>query len=294
MSNYLKTEGLLLLSPHLVSKVWGGQRFGKGIGETWEISSLEQGPSLFNETPLNEICAELSYLVKYIDTQDNLSVQVHPDDEYALRVENQRGKTECWLVLEAEPKAGLYLGLRPGVDKTTLTQSIHSQEDVSKLLNFVPVKAGDFFVIPAGTIHAIGKGVFLAEVQQSSGLTYRVWDWNRGGRELHIQKAMDVIEFSPEKNNLEYFRYRENVLDSNGVLFSHADFTLGLYSWARGEQKKIEAINRPVGIVCLKGSLEVFQRGQTQNINKGESLLINKKEAFLIKASDESKFLLIS
>ena len=107
MSSYTKIEGLLPMTPHQVLKVWGGERLGQSIGETWEISTLPEGPSLFERTPLHQICEELSYLVKYIDTKDNLSVQVHPNDDYALRVEGQKGKTECWLILESEKDAGI-------------------------------------------------------------------------------------------------------------------------------------------------------------------------------------------
>ncbi|MBT5095743.1 MAG: class I mannose-6-phosphate isomerase, partial [Halobacteriovoraceae bacterium] len=164
---------ITFLDPHIMQKIWGGQRLskiGKGkqanIGETWEVSDHPDGPALFNGQALSQILPNpLSYLVKLIDTSDNLSVQVHPHEEYAKEHENSHGKTECWVILDADPGAGIYLGLKEGCNKASFEEALKTGCEMDKFLNFYPVSAGDFFFVAAGTIHAIGKGVFLAEVQ---------------------------------------------------------------------------------------------------------------------------------
>ena len=265
-------ELLLKLAPHVSFKVWGGKKLkqiknieatGK-IGETWEISSHPGGPSTLrlNRACLNDL-VNLSYLVKFIDTSDHLSVQVHPDDEYAQEHENESGKTECWLILDAEPGAGIYLGFKPGVTKKEFKTALEAGMKVDGFLNFYPVAKGDFFVVPAGSVHAIGAGVTLVEAQQSSGVTYRVWDWNRLGddgqpRELHVDKAMDVLSFD-ESFNRQLGRLRkENVLEGTGtrLLYRHPDFKVELINLEKGDKKEIRVKARE-GFVLLKGRLDV-------------------------------------
>lgn len=143
-------------------------------------------------------------LLKLIDAQDRLSVQVHPDDAYARQNENKLGKTEAWVILRAEPGARLVYGIREGVSREELRQAAENGAEIESLLRFVPVKAGDVFFIPSGTVHAIGKGIVLYEIQQSSDVTYRFYDWNRldkegKPRQLHIRQAVDVtrVDFQP-------------------------------------------------------------------------------------------------
>lgn len=137
-------------------------------------------------------------LIKFIDAADRLSVQVHPDDAYAARVENGVGKTEMWYVIDAAPGAQLVMGLSDGKTPDDLRAEARSGGDVSDCLRYVPVSAGDCFFIPSGMVHAIGSGILIAEIQQNCDLTYRVWDYGRLGkdgkpRELHTEKACDVI-----------------------------------------------------------------------------------------------------
>ena len=246
---------IVKLKPSIIEKIWGGKKLAQmkaipegkydQIGETWEVSLLKDGPSYCEDSgkEISELLGSNSfqYLVKFIDASDDLSIQVHPDDEYAKKNENSLGKTECWFILDADPGCGIYLGLREGVDKKRLEHAILEKEDVSKLLNFVPVKEGDFFFVPAGTIHAIGKGVTLAEVQQSSGITYRVWDWNRvdnegKSRELHVDKALDVINFKSDRNRLDSFKMEGEVKsDSLRTLIQHRDFNVDYYKFNKGE-----------------------------------------------------------
>ena len=235
---------ILKLTPYADEKVWGGEQLKKlkniqsnsPIGETLEISTLPGQNSTFHQRLLSDIVGELQFILKLIETTDNLSIQVHPDDAYAKVNEGSKGKSECWLILKAEKGAGIYLGFKPGVTQDSFEKAIAKGDAVNDLLNFYEVKAGDFFYVPAKTIHAIGKGVLLAEVQQSCGVTYRVWDWNRVGldgkpRELHLQEALDVIEFDEFKNRESTFEVKNDVLSVNGVtrLISHPDFNFFIH-----------------------------------------------------------------
>lgn len=263
---------LLKLAPSVSYKVWGGSKLkkiknidtNKKIGETWEISSHSAGPSrvIINKTSLNEL-VQLSYLVKYIDTSDNLSVQVHPDDEYAKEHENENGKTECWLILDSAPGAGIYLGFKSGVTKKEFKTALEAGLSVDHFLNFYETRPGDFFVVPAGSVHAIGKGVTLCEVQQNSGVTYRVWDWNRMGddgrpRELHIDKAMDVMNFESSFNSQLEKTKKQSLLDSVGTssLYRHPDFKVELMNFKAGDKKEIR-IRAKEGLSLVKGNCEI-------------------------------------
>lgn len=208
--------------------IWGGstleEKYGKPIAdhfaaESWEISCHKDGLCMvangeFAGKTLAEAIAadpkamvgseemgEFPLLLKLLDAKADLSVQVHPDDAYANLHENgSLGKTEMWYVISAEPGARLVYGVKDGVTREALGEAIEAGTP-EELLNYVPVKAGDCFYIPAGTLHAIGAGLLIAEFQQSSNTTYRVYDYNRVGadgkkRELHVEKALDVIDFS--------------------------------------------------------------------------------------------------
>lgn len=213
--------------------LWGGQRlnqeFNKGregiVAETWELSVHPDGPSTliqpggpYDNRPLSDYLADnpqalgregdLAILIKLIDAAKDLSIQVHPDNDYALAREGQAGKTECWYILDAQPKASIYYGLKEALSREDLRAAIENNRLLDKL-NKVEVKAGDFFYIPAGTIHAIGAGILIAEIQQNSNVTYRVFDFNRRDkegnlRELHIDKAIEVAKLSPSKTDYDF------------------------------------------------------------------------------------------
>lgn len=249
---------VLKLTPVLKDYIWGGYRLkelfgrdngGKKISESWEVSvhpdglSKYKGGTLAEYISANPCCVNkkgeaFPVLIKYIDAKQNLSVQVHPNDEYARRVENDNGKTETWYVLEAEEGSGIYCGFKKNTSREEFTEKVKEGE-VEELLNFIPVKAGDCFLIEAGTVHAIGAGCLICEVQQSSNVTYRVYDYNRRDaagnlRKLHLEKAVDVINYSAFCDNTrsggfmpcsggkirlltqcKYFRCRELLLDGN-------------------------------------------------------------------------------
>ncbi|MCF8060529.1 MAG: class I mannose-6-phosphate isomerase [Bacteriovoracaceae bacterium] len=309
-------EDLEILRPSFVTKVWGGTKLAKlksisdetilPLGESWEISRHADGPSkLENGQSLDQLLEEvdLPYLVKFIDTTDNLSIQVHPGDEYAKRVEKSSGKTECWLILESGPNTGIYLGLKEGVTKERLEEALLQKEDISLLLQFHPVSRGDFFFVPAGAIHAIGRGVTLAEIQQSSGITYRVWDWNRQGidgkpRELHISKALDVINFEATFNNLKTFKIKKGIFNQEQQrLVTHSDFNVDLYCQKSGETIRLDEVNerRLRSLVCLEGELECRSKG----ILSYESALLTSSGSYKVfckgeGSSQNSIFIFIS
>ena len=216
------------IKPYLVEKPWGGNFLSKlyqtekqNIGEAWLLSTLPDGESKVGDQKLSDYLGkDLSFLIKIIDAKDPLSIQVHPNDEWAKKLENSRGKTECWLILDSTPGSGLYLGLKEGVNESQFREAIVKNESVEDLMKFYPAERGDFISVPAGTIHAIGGGVTLMEVQQSSGITYRLWDWGRPGRELHIDKGLKVCDYQPR------FEIKKNIYKTvkSGLLLKHQDF----------------------------------------------------------------------
>ena len=183
-------------NPVIVERVWGGSKlceYNKDIGKDTIGESWETGP----------LGGDIPVLIKLIDARETLSVQVHPDDEYAIKFENARnGKSEAWIVLECEEDSFIIYGFNRTVIKDEL-DSLLENGLFSKVLNYVKVRKGDCIFVPAGTVHSIGKGILAYEVQQPSDLTYRIYDWNRTdsqgkGRELHIDKAAEAIHYSSE------------------------------------------------------------------------------------------------
>ena len=221
--------GILEFEPVLKRIRWGGRRLGTVLGkrlgnesdyaESWEVSCHPNGPSIVANGPfagrtLQQLAEQFPdellgttrrsdafpLLIKFLDATDRLSVQVHPDDERAKQFEpGANGKTEAWVILDAEPDSRLYVGLKEGVDAGRLRRALDAG-DVEDCLHTIAVQPGDCVFIPAGTVHAIGEGILLAEVQQSSDITFRLYDWGRVGadgkpRELHIDEAMTCIDF---------------------------------------------------------------------------------------------------
>ena len=214
------------LHPECKDYIWGGEKLKTKYGkqtektlcaESWELSFHKDGLTrLANGKTLAENVTEMDLgenvnvfpffpvLIKFIDAKENLSVQVHPSDEYALKNENSFGKTEMWYIVEAEEGAGIYLGFNRDITKEEYETAI-KENRLTELLSFYEVKAGECYFIPSGTIHAIGKGCLICEIQQNSNLTYRVYDYGRkdkngNERELHIDKALKVTSLSRYEN----------------------------------------------------------------------------------------------
>lgn len=220
---------LMLLEPDFKERIWGGQKLNTLLnkeipyaqtGETWEIACHENGNSIIKNGSLKGMTLKVAIdtygdellghaikegekfplLLKFIDAKDLLSIQVHPDDAYAFTNENgELGKNEAWYIIDAEIGSKLIVGLKDGVTKDQFMKAFH-EEQLETVLNELEVKKGDVINIPAGLIHAIGAGILLAEIQQNSDTTYRVYDWGRIGldgkmRELHVEKSLEVIDF---------------------------------------------------------------------------------------------------
>ena len=220
------------LKPAFKDYLWGGTRlrddFGKDcdfekIAESWELSCHKDGNSVVadgefagltlaeyiekqGKTVLGSNCERFEnfpILIKLIDAKDNLSVQVHPDNDYAMRVEGEYGKTEMWYIVDCDEGASLLYGFKKDISKEEFRERIENNT-LLEVTNSVPVKKGDVFFIEAGTLHAIGKGILIAEIQQNSNTTYRIYDYGRVGadgkpRQLHIDKAVEVTDLCPAK-----------------------------------------------------------------------------------------------
>ena len=297
---------LLKLSPIYKGYIWGGQKLksdfhksgGDRVAESWELSCHADGKCTIAEGEyagytLEQYIAQkgnhilgrnfrgyerFPILVKLIDACDNLSIQVHPDNEYARMYENDSGKTEMWYILNCETDACLYMGFARDVTKHEFVASMINGE-VESLVKKVPVKDGDCYLITPGTLHAIGKGIVLAEIQQSSNITYRIFDYGRLGtdgkpRELHTQKAAEIINLLPYKNSCagggdiicscEYFEVRKLGIKKEVTYTANADsfvcllFTDGFgeircstisYSYHKGDCFFLEAESEPCLII---------------------------------------------
>lgn len=216
----------ILLKPSTKSYVWGGDKLKKewgkqspadNIAESWELSCNKEGESVIvggeydglalsdyiarNPVCLGENCKEFEFfpvLIKLIDAKTNLSIQVHPSDDYALKNENQYGKTEMWYIVDCEKGSGVYCGFKKPMPLGVVNDLLEKGE-ILDCLNFIQVQKGDVIFIPSGTVHAICGGLVICEIQQNSALTYRLFDYNRldkdgKKRELHIDKALNVID----------------------------------------------------------------------------------------------------
>lgn len=259
---------ILKLRPPVKDYIWGGTRLreefgkepvGERLAESWELSCNADGLSVIDggeydgvylseyiaEHPeaMGENCRKYSdfpILIKLIDAKEDLSVQVHPDDDYALKNEGKHGKNEMWYVLDCEADSHIIYGFRESITKEEFRRAVRDNTLMEKL-NYVPVKKGDVFMINAGTVHSIGKGCLMAEIQQNSNVTYRVYDYERRDsdgnlRELHIEKALDVMERVPSQImtqqhgkiliESEYFSvYKENFDGNSDIRRNDKSFT---------------------------------------------------------------------
>ena len=298
----------LKFRPQYFEKIWGGQKlhtilgkdFGSlaNCGESWELSGIAgkesevaagvplEGNTLSElvEVYMGDLVGEKVYdtfgndfplLVKFIDAQDVLSVQVHPDDALAQRRYGTNGKTEMWYVLQADAGGGLYVGFKKGVTKEDYERAL-AAGGVEQLLEFYPVSAGDVFFIPAGTVHAIGKGVLLAEVQQSSDCTYRVFDWNRVDaagkpRELHLADALEALHFG---DDTEYhIRYIPTLNHSVPVIRCN-QFNINLLHFTQPLEKVYAGIDSFIIYICTEGRVVLIDEGKEYLLNKGEVMLV--------------------
>lgn len=255
---------ILKLKPVFKDYIWGGTRLKSDFGfesdldklaEGWMLSCHKDGKNIiengeYKGKTLDEVIEEkgkekvvgtrsldfpyFPVLIKLIDAKDNLSIQVHPDNDYAQRVEGEFGKTEIWYVLDATDDAQLIYGFKNKISSEEFVDAIKNNT-LTDVLNSVKVKKGDLLFIEAGTVHAIGKGTLVAEIQQNSNTTYRVYDYGRLGadgkpRELHINKAVDVSKTEPPKYDIKPMGEPEKFNDYTKTLLTKCDlFTVNHY-----------------------------------------------------------------
>ena len=300
----------LLLRPVPKEIIWGGDRlrreYGKTapfekIAESWELTVREKEMCVISGgeyagMPLGDYIASarrdllglngsktdrFPLLIKFIDAADRLSIQVHPDDAYGLEHEGEFGKTEMWYIMAAEEGAQLVYGLKEGLTSEDFRRFVEAGR-TEEALNFVNVHAGEVYFIPSGQVHAIGAGILIAEIQQNSNITYRVYDYNRPGadgkpRELHTAKALDVVKIRTEEQIREV-RFSVPVKEGSGceVLASCDYFTTLKYTTAPGKTALYTSTDRSFAslLVLDAEDAELECESFLEPIHKGESWFI--------------------
>ena len=285
--------------------MWGGTRltthWGKGsrgasVAESWELSVREQEQNVITNGVLagrtiNEALennpdflgvskedVRFPLLIKFIDAEQTLSVQVHPDNDYAAQVEHDSGKNEMWYIVEADENAQIVYGLKQGVTAEDFRRAV-AENRIGEVLNFQPVRAGECYYIPAGLVHAIGGGILIAEIQQNSDLTYRVYDYDRldadgKPRELHREKACDVSRPMSEEEILakRYAARKEGEEES----LAHSDYFCVRHRACTPAQTYRGCVGKDcfVHLLCLSG--EGSLRTEEENISfaRGESIFL--------------------
>ncbi|SKB30142.1 mannose-6-phosphate isomerase [Salegentibacter holothuriorum] len=293
-------------NPILKEKIWGGNKLknnlnkettSDNLGESWEISGVsgdisvvangelkgfslkdllnEYKAKIVGEKIYSEFNADFPLLIKFIDANTELSVQLHPNDELAQQRHNSFGKTEMWYIMQADKEAKINIGFKESVSKEDYIARLEEGKIV-ELLNFEEVKKGDSFFINTGKVHAIGAGVLLAEIQQTSDVTYRIYDWDRtddegNSRELHTALAIDAIDF--EKKDDFKLNYKKQANTSSEVA-SCKYFTTN-YLPVKGEVKKdYSNLDSFVIYMCVGGNGVISVNGNSENIKQGETVLI--------------------
>ena len=299
----------LKLVPVMKSAVWGGanlkarygKRFdGEKLAETWELSARTRDESALIENGSLAgmlLCDYFSdfkdsvgtkhrddrfpLLIKWIDAADKLSVQVHPSDSYALANEGDLGKTEMWYVAEAREGATLVYGMADGVDIASFSAAVKAG-DLSHVMKTVPVKAGDVIFIPAGMLHAIGEGIVIAEIQENSNVTYRVYDYGRRDKDgnlrpLHIAQALDVLRSYSEEEILA-LRYADGTKNEDGtaLLCACPYFRASLLS-LDGEEARTVDESSFVHLLCTEGEGSISFDGERYPFSRGDGYFLPAK-----------------
>lgn len=307
----------LKFQPTLKDRIWGGKKlkteFNKPsesnqVGESWEISSVPGDVSIVENgflkgQSLQEVIEDYSsdvlgkknlkrfgkdfpLLIKFIDAKEDLSIQLHPDDDLAKERHNSFGKTEMWYVMQADKEANLIVGFNQKMDKDTYLKHLE-EKSLTKILNFEKVKAGDTYFIEAGRVHAIGAGVLLAEIQQTSDVTYRVYDWDRvdkegNERELHNDIAIDAFKFDLKDDFRVNYSKEKNV---SNEMISCPFFTTN-YLELDSEMVKENTHDSFLIYMCVDGEVAIVTENSNEVISKGETILIPATmKDFLLKTS---------
>lgn len=294
--------------PILKEKIWGGKKLKNiltkkcgeldKLGESWEISAYADDISIVSngflaQNDLKEIIevymgdivgdkifaqfgVRFPLLIKFIDANDDLSVQVHPGDKYALDNYQANGKTEMWYVVQADSNAQLISGFSKEITKGEYIAALNSGH-LKDILNSESVAGGDAFFIPAGRVHAVGPGILLAEIQQTSDLTFRIYDWGRLGvdgkpRELHTQQALEVIDFGTYSNYKVDYKELQNKTSN---ILNCPYFTTNILNFDEPVHKDYNLIDSFVIYMCVGGKFEIrYNKDKTEEVNLGETVLL--------------------
>jgi len=297
----------LKFAPICKDKIWGGNKLHEilnkeypelpNCGESWEISGVQDEVSVVSngflkgnsleeliEVYMGDLVGEKVYekfgiefplLVKFIDANDNLSIQVHPNDELSMERHDAFGKTEMWYVVQADPGAKLISGFNRKIDKEGYLNYFKNGQ-LEEILNYEDVKAGDVFFIPAGRVHAIGKGIVVAEIQQTSDVTYRIYDFNRvddqgNPRELHTDLAIDAIVYEYEAN----YRTDYQSIDNQSVKLVECQyFTTNILPLTASVERDFTDMDTFVIYTCLEGKYNLSWENENMVVEKEESILI--------------------
>lgn len=300
----------LKFKPVLKDKIWGGSKIKSVLGidfaplpncgEAWVMSGVDENQTgivngFLAGNELNELVEvymgdlvgdavydrfgnEFPILVKFIDAADYLSIQVHPDDALAAKRNIGYGKSEMWYVIDADPNAELISGFSRKVDQATYLKHLE-QKSLREILNFEKVEKGDVFYMPAGRVHALGPGIFLAEIQQTSDTTYRIYDWDRvdsegKSRELHIEEALDAIDFNVYDDYKTEYEEKKN---GSANLVTSPYFTTNVIQLNQALAKDYSELDSFVIYVCVEGRITLVHSGSEQpevTLSQGEALLI--------------------
>ena len=306
-------------------KIWGGNKIKSYLhkdvtsepncGESWEISgvksdvSVVEGGSLDGQSLADileqyqdQLVGKKVYahfgnifplLVKFIDANDWLSIQVHPDDELAKKRHNSFGKTEMWYIIESDPGSTLIAGFNQDLDEKTYLEKFNNGQ-LMDILNTETANAGDVFFLPAGRVHTIGKGLLLAEIQQTSDITYRIYDFDRVDdkgqkRELHTEEALAAIDY---KKYPDYKTKYTPVKNEDVHLVTCPYFTTNVMDFTQGTTKDYSNLDSFVIHVCVAGAYTITHEGQTYDVKMGESILLpNTVNQIEIKTENGFKIL---
>jgi len=297
----------LKFKPILKETIWGGSKLknrlnkktlSDKVGESWEISCVEDNISIVSngfltnnslveliEIYMGDLVGEKVYekfgtgfplLIKFIDANDVLSIQVHPDDKLAIERHQSNGKTEMWYILENDPDSELICGFNTRVDKETYLKRLNENK-LNRILNFEKVQRGDVFFIPAGRVHAIGSGILLAEIQQTSDMTYRIFDWNRtdsdgNPRELHTELALDAIDYKYYEN---YKTTYISTLNKTSNMVDCPYFFTNILKFDQPIEKDYYLVDSFVIYLCIEGHFTIkTDKGIIEQVQKGETVLI--------------------
>lgn len=315
-------------NPILKDKIWGGNKLKKilnktpgnlkNIGESWEISGLEGELSIVSngflkgntiqeiiEIYMGDIVGDKVYetfgyqfplLLKFIDANDYLSIQVHPDNNLAIKRHNSYGKTEMWYVIQADPDAKLIAGFNKPINKQQYINYLNNN-NIRDILNYEDVKNGDVFFMPAGRIHATGPGILFAEIQQTSDITYRIYDWDRLGdngkpRQLHTDLALDAIDYTYHKKlKTDY----SPETDKSCNIISCEFFTTNIIDLAHKTEFDYVKLDSFVVYMAINGDTNIYynQTDKPVILTKGETILIPAvlKQIILEPINSQSKLL---